>query len=499
MKDPHQKDELLLRLLDQNVTEEERELAYQILRTNARARDFLRMVAEHAVVAADNEGFQRGHEADRTELFSSQTASPLAASGEKLDTTQSQSPHLMKESSSLTPSDERGSASPPIPPLGPPDSRSLGKRPVPFAQWIIPTGTIALGFLLLAAWIAWQSSSDQRIATITGIGGPVIWTGDGGIVTREVEIGTTLGGGTIEAVTPDSWAEVEFVDGTTLTLAGSTLVTFSDHGQKKVYLRKGNVSANVAPQPDDLPLLVHTHAAVLEVLGTQFQVESKLASTALNVNEGKVRVRRLSDGSTVDVPANHRVIAAADRDLSLSLAPSSVSHWESQLNLGPARTHGKWIPKSEDSDAKLRSIPYTLTTRRGKTLTLYNTSFQVSSGEGPRVLLAADSRLRVCGLVRTPQIIHVGITVQKPNGDFAGNFETYVPAKEFVPDADFEFNLCPSEFQLDPSLIDMRDQLPDGPDGLVISSVWVHSLNRPAGLEISKIELLPPTSPSHRD
>ena len=488
MTDPNQRDELLLRLLDQNVSEEERELALQILRTDASARDFVRMVAEHAVVAADCEGVKRERSAQASDTQSSRPPSAMAASRE-LDATAD--PDSANAPPSATPV--------PIIPQHATDSESSGNGAVPLTRWIIPAGTIATALLLVGALLLWQSSSDQRIATIKGIGGPVIWTGDGGIVTREVALGTTLGGGTIETVTPDSWAEIEFVDGTTLTLAGSTLVTFSDHGQKEIHLRKGNVSANVSPQPDGFPLLVHTHAAVLEVLGTRFQVESELASTALNVNEGKVRVRRLSDGGTVDVPANHRVIAAADRDLALTLAPSSVSHWESRLNLGPARAHGKWIPKSENSDAKLLSVPYTLTTRRGKTLTLYTTAFRVSKGDGPRVLLAANSRLHVRGLVRDPQRIHVGITVQKPNGDFAGNFETYLPAEKFVADENFEFELRPSEFQLDPSLIDMRDQLPDGPDGLVISSVWVHSLNRPAGLEISKIELLPPTSPSHRD
>ncbi len=42
----------------------------------------------------------------------------------------------------------------------------------------------------------------------------------------------------------------------------------------------------------------------------------------LNVSEGKVRVKRLSDGSTVDVSAKHRVIAAADREMLPVPAPA---------------------------------------------------------------------------------------------------------------------------------------------------------------------------------
>ena len=56
-------------------------------------------------------------------------------------------------------------------------------------------------------------------------------------------------------------------------------------------------------------MLIYTRSAVLEVLGTQFEVEAETATTILNVSEGSVRVKRFSDGSTVDVPARHRLIA----------------------------------------------------------------------------------------------------------------------------------------------------------------------------------------------
>ena len=64
-------------------------------------------------------------------------------------------------------------------------------------------------------------------------------------------------------------------------------------------------------------MLIHTPVAVLEVIGTQFDVEAGPESTMLYVREGKVQVRRVGDGRTVDVPANHRVVATADSDMSL--------------------------------------------------------------------------------------------------------------------------------------------------------------------------------------
>ena len=53
----------------------------------------------------------------------------------------------------------------------------------------------------------------------------------------------------------------------------------------------------------------------------------------------------------------------------------------------------------------------------------------------------------------------------------------------------FEVTLELQEFQLDPSLADMKDKLPSVPFGFVVESVWCHTLDKQAGLEISEVEL----------
>ena len=132
----------------------------------------------------------------------------------------------------------------------------------------------------------------------------------------DLSVGAELAGGTVEGLAPGSWLELEFNDGSTVTISGNSMLTFSDRGQKELHLKEGNLSSNVKPQPAGKPMLIYTRSAMLEVLGTQFEVEAETATTILNVREGSVRVKRFSDGSTVDVPARHRVIAAADREMS---------------------------------------------------------------------------------------------------------------------------------------------------------------------------------------
>ncbi len=357
--------------------------------------------------------------------------------------------------------------------------------------------TAAAVVALIAAVYLLRPTAERPIAKITGLSGSLQWTGDGGRVFQDLSVGTELPGGTIEGMAPGSWFELEFNDGSTVTISGNSTLTFSDHGQKKLHLKEGSVSGNVKPQPAGRPMLIYTRSAVLEVLGTRFEVEAGLAATIVNVSEGMVRVKRLSDGSTVDVPANHRVIAAADRKMSPVPVPDSVSRWKSQLHLGPDGTFGKWSPRTDGEDAKIRAVPFT--TPQGKTI--YTASFGVSRGDKPPVILQPASRLIVRGRIASTKKVYFGVTVRHPNGEFAGRFQTVRPGVEFPSGQDFEVILHVRDFRLDPSLAEMRNELPSVPFELVVESMWCHTLYKQAGLEIAEAELLPPTTSviPHRD
>jgi hypothetical protein len=277
---------------------------------------------------------------------------------------------------------------------------------------------------------------------------------------------------------------LEFNDGSTATISGNSMLTFSDHGQKVLHLKQGNLSSNVKPQPAGKPMLIYTRSAMLEVLGTQFEVEAERSATTLNVSEGKVRVKRFSDGSAVDVPARHRLIAAADQDMLPRPVPHSVSHWKSELSLGPVRTQGKWTPGADTQEAKLGAVPYT--TPQG--LTIYTTGLSVSYGDKPPVTLQPASRLRVRGRIASPQKVYFGITVRQTNGAFAGRFQTIRPAGDLPSGQDFEVTLHLREFRLDSSLASLKQELPSDPFHLVVETIWCHTLDKQAGLEITEVE-----------
>ena len=104
--------------------------------------------------------------------------------------------------------------------------------------------------------------------------------------------------------------------------------------------------------------------------------------------------------------------------------------------------------------------------------------------------VAAPARSRRS--IATARPVYAGITIHHPNGDFAGRFQKICPADDFQSGEDFEITLEPRGFHLDPSLGGMKDKLPGSPFHFVIESIWFHTLEEQAGLEIAELELMPP-------
>jgi len=449
MKDAESYQKLLLRYLDGNILPEEEAQVTDLLRRDPQARAFLRDVAEQAVTAADMElveARQQGELDARQDWMGNRHE---ALSG-------------------------------------------IGRTRVRLARWPWAVAAAAVVALFASVYFQWPSA-EPDIAEITGLSGSLQWTGDGGRIFHDLRVGTKLPGGTIEGMVPGSWFKLEFNDGSTVTISGNSTLTFSDYGQKKLHLKEGSVSGNVKPQPAGKPMLIYTRSAMLEILGTQFEVEAELATTTLNVSEGKVRVRRLSDGVTVDVAAKHRVVAADDRDMRPVPVPEAVDRWKSQLHLGPEKVYGKWSPKTATEEAKLKTIPLTIP----QGLTIYTAAIRVSRGDTPPVILHPGCLLRVRGHITSSHKVYFGVTVMYPGGGFAGRFETIRPAIEFPGGEDFEVLLNLRDFRLDPSLVEIKDKLPSTPFHLVVESIWCHTRDKSSGLEITEVELQPPATSGH--
>ena len=333
--------------------------------------------------------------------------------------------------------------------------------------------------------------TDQPIATVSGLSGSLLWTGDGGRVVRDLSVGTELAGGTIEGMSPESWFELKFHDDSSVMISGTSMLTFSDQGQKLLHLKSGSMAANVVPQAVGRPMLIHTRSALLTVVGTSFEVEAGLASTGLNVSDGEVRLKRLSDGQSVNVPANHRLIATADQILTPEKLPDSVNHWKSQLSKGPERSYGEWSPATNDKRATLKAIPFV--PQENQSVTLHLLGLPVSRADNSPVVVKSGSRFVLRGRLSSDAGIFFGMSVAHPNGELAGKFRT-TPTSKIKPDNNHEFEAIfhLTEFDIDPSVEKWKDQLSARPDNLILTGVWCFTLTGvPSGLEITEVELIP--------
>lgn len=437
--------ERLVRHVDGRLSGAEADQVAASLRDDAAARRFLREMAEQAVMIADLERETRGRRA------------------------------LVHEDAAAMPAKGRLARFP--------------KPSRPFA--VILALAASIGVLLSVGLFIRGSQHRGEIATITALDGAIQWTGDGGRVVRDLTVGTRLKGGIIEGIEPLSWFELQFTDGTTVEITGNSTLTFSDLGQKRLQLKSGTASANVRPQPSGRPMLIQTTSAALEVLGTQFAIETDTSATRIDVSQGKVRVKRLSDGADLDVPARHRVLAAADHDFSVLPDLAPVDTWTSRLPLGPERTLGRWMPPDADRDAGLLAVPFT--TRPG--WTIFAAATGVSAWDAPPVVLHAGSRLRLRGRLTMSSPVYFGVTMRDANGAFAGRFQAVRNAREFVAGEDFDVTLPLGDFVLDPALKPMAKKLPARPFELTVESVWCHTLTRPAGLELFQAQVIPPAVP----
>lgn len=338
------------------------------------------------------------------------------------------------------------------------------------------------------------ASSGGSIARISGLSGSLIWTGDRGEIVRDISIGTELAGGTIEGMAPDSWFELQFNDGSTVMISGTSTLTFADFGQKKLRLREGRLSANVVPQQPEKPMLIYTRSAVLEVLGTQFDIEATQTSTALNVNEGKVRLRRLSDGREVDVPAQHLVVAEDETDLTVERVKASVNQWKSQLDQQRGG-YGRWLPATSEHPATQKAIAFV--PPDNNSVVLYLLSIPVINESNSPITVLSDSRFVVRGRLNSRAKVFFGIGLSYNNGEFAGKFRGDLgenqPMAEIDSDGRFELVYRLSDFTLDPCVLDRKDELAQQPDGLVLDELWCFThTDGPSGLEVTDVELLPP-------
>ncbi len=359
------------------------------------------------------------------------------------------------------------------------------REPQRNSSWLLPiAATVAVGF---GAFFGNQlRSGETLVMRAVEVSGSVRWTGPGGSVVESLSRNTALHGGAVETVSDDASVTLEFRDGSIITLMPHSTATISDHGQKQVHLRGGNLSADVRPQPHGKPMLVHTPTALLEVLGTRFDVDSDAGNTRLAVTEGRVRLKRLVDGHMAEVPALHEAVASLAREeISVLLRRQPEVLWRAPLSAASPGTQGRWLAADGNAEnrraARIAAEPVFVPHSSRGPVTIHHVGLSVPWQERANVQLGPSSRVRLGGRATKSTTLEVMLACMKPTGGYAGNWFHQTPINAGI----WEIELPLSAFRLG------RAEGKQAPTALLqLRQVAIYTIQTDAGLEVETVEVL---------
>lgn len=164
------------------------------------------------------------------------------------------------------------------------------------------------------------------IGKLRQLHGSVTIAAAGGEVRTAVEGGDILSGDTLRTHEPLSTVNLDYPDGSQLALVGQSTMTCSASDWKGIMLHRGTLFANVTPQPAGLPMRIVTPSDSLLVPGTRFVLDATESQTDMSVREGNVRLTRLNDQRSIDVPAGQRVVSSA-AEIVVDAIPATPDEW----------------------------------------------------------------------------------------------------------------------------------------------------------------------------
>ncbi len=327
----------------------------------------------------------------------------------------------------------------------------------------------------------------RQVATVAAASGAGRFFSGYGSLQEELHLGAKLAAGdSIETGSCNAAAELALPGGGRLTLGGQGALRIleGDDGKTHWNLTRGSLWAS----PDQQGYAIQTPNAVIEARGAQFDIQTSGEVTRLRVNSGAARVRSLLDAHEVQVSAGYQAnIGMRLGEAPLVVAqPQPVESWKCNFSPAVLPAYGKWLPDPDSPAVRLSAAPLLWPRPNRDPLLMHVASLRVLRDSPRPVLARNDSTLVFRGRTSRPQRVGFGFSTQKVRGVFAGKFETFVPAKKLgPPGAEWEVRLPLSSFR------PLHPQLAASPDGLEIHEVYAVTITEDAGLELTRVELVP--------
>jgi ferric-dicitrate binding protein FerR (iron transport regulator) len=319
----------------------------------------------------------------------------------------------------------------------------------------------------------------DSIVLVAAVDGAASWS-DGGQVVSDLAIGNRLGAGTVSLDGDSAFMTLRFDDGTVVTLTGESMLEFDARWQKNLVLRHGSLSVNASPQPPGRPMLIRTPTAEVEVVGTIFSLSVDAQNTHVGVEEGSVRFLRLADGQSVAVNEQSVATASLVATRPLEVArPAAVPSFYKQSLVNAA-----------GSDAGLKAEPY-IAGRGHDGLPVIHYGCKVRSGDIGFVTVDEGSVISVRLRTATPETIRVMLSMRRPGGGFAGNFEAKIPI-EAMPVVDGGNGAADGWRWIDIPIRDFLSLASDFPSltpGHAVGLMLIDTFTAAANLEVAEVSV----------
>lgn len=292
-----------------------------------------------------------------------------------------------------------------------------------------PLATAAALFLVATVWGIWLLSPERVQLTVVRTTGAVSWSARNGSFTTDLEPGSELDPGTLTVEGAKSGAELRFPDGTAMTLAGESEVSFGTDA----FLRRGSITVEAGPRPR----ILRTPTAEAEGAGTCYTLSAQSGQTMVTVGAGRVRLRRLVDGASIEVAEGRMAVATLDATAPLEsrAVPALLSSWTQTFDAAPPPIwQGEWVAADATGPGRLKNVLDVSYRRKDGTVV----PAYVVSVRNPAAIttIRPESVLRVRWRLRTPSVgALLLVSVLHPDGRFAGNFQVDVQPEATEADA----------------------------------------------------------------
>jgi len=436
--------DLLPRWLDGGCSPAERARVSEWLRADVSAREYLRELAEQAVMIADVE---------RTEAA-------------------------------------RADARPRHEPVA-----EVGRVPAAFSPF--RGGAWRWGMAAVAAFVVLAAASQipkfksrpgVKVTRVTGAGQ---FMGAGGEYARQVEAGASLRpGDSIETRSCDAWVELELRDGSRLTVAGhsSLRVLEGAGGETRLKLQRGNLWMGAGSAAGERGrVVVVTPTAVVEAKEAQFDLQTSERETLLRVNQGSATAQQVLDEISAQVGPGEQLAAALSMPGPPKAVPQPkpVNQWACDVGLVPEIILGRWLPPQDGLRARLGAQPLLWPIPGREPILLHAAALTVLGVNERPVVLETGARLVFHGKTTRAQTVRFGFSTQRMRGVFSGKFEMDLPPQVLGPAGEpWKAELPLADFR------PLQPELSARPEGLELKDVYALTIHEDAGLEIHHIELV---------